>query len=81
MIEKLRSYKIFDIAMFDLILGMVGLILLFIFSQQKWFPELDIKSFVLAAILLTIPLGIIFHVLFGIDTALNYKLGLSKKPL
>jgi NADH:ubiquinone oxidoreductase subunit 3 (subunit A) len=44
------------------------------------FKELDWWKFLIAAILVTMPLSITFHALFGVNTKLNYELGLSNKP-
>lgn len=77
---SLRSHRLFGIALFDLILSMIGMIFLFLLAWKFYFPNLDWKRFIIAAILLTIPVGITFHVLFGINTKLNSELGLSNKP-
>lgn len=74
----LRSFRIFGIALFDLVLSMVVMILIFLYMAPS--PPLNQINFIVAAILLTIPLGIVVHVLFGINTTLNYYLGLSDKP-
>jgi hypothetical protein len=77
MIQELRKYRIGGIALFDLILSFVGMILLFLICWYVWFRNLHWWVFVLAAIILTIPTGILFHVIFGSNTTLNNKLGLS----
>lgn len=74
----LRSFRIFGIALFDLVLSMVVMILIFLYMAPS--PALNQINFIIVAILLTIPLGIVVHVLFGINTTLNYYLGLSDKP-
>lgn len=79
-IKQLRSYRIFGIAMFDLIVAMLGLITLFLIAWKVHFQNLDWWKFALAGVLLAIPVGIFFHILFGTNTTLNYKLGLSNKP-
>lgn len=73
----LRSFRIFGIALFDLVLSMLIMILIFIYKAPS---PLNQINFIVAAIILTIPLGIVVHVLFGINTTLNYYLGLSDKP-
>jgi hypothetical protein len=78
-LQKLRSYKIFDIAVFDLVISFIGIVLLFFISWKVHFKHQDIKKFIIAGIICTIPISITFHVLFGVNTALNYKLGLSNK--
>ena len=79
-IENLRSYKIFGLAVFDLSLSLIGTIILFMIMWRIHFKNLDWWKFLIAAILLTIPIGITFHILFGVNTKLNYELGLSNKP-
>lgn len=79
-LEKLRKPKIFGLALFDLIFGIIGTVILFLILRRIHFSTLDRKNFIIAAILLTIPLGIFTHVLFGTDTTLNSRLGLSYKP-
>ena len=74
-----RNYRIFGMAIFDLVLAMVGLVLVFLLARWKHFPNLKVWPFVLAGILLTIPVGIVFHIIFGTNTHLNYQLGLSNK--
>jgi len=77
---QIRKYKIFGLAAFDLILAMVGMVILFLLMKKWHFPKLNTWNFVFAAIFLTIPVGIVTHVIFGINTTLNMKLGLSGVP-
>lgn len=79
-IRDLRSYKIFGLAIFDLSISFVFMIILFMISWRVHFRKLYWWKFVLAAIFVTIPIGITFHILFGTNTTLNYELGLSNKP-
>lgn len=79
-IQELRSHKIFGLAIFDLTLSFIGVIIIFLLAWRIHFRNLDWWRFVIAAILVTIPIGIVFHVLFDVDTELNYRLGLSDKP-
>lgn len=76
----LRSFRIFNIALFDLILGILGTVLALLVARYYYFPTLPMKPFVWAGVLTTIPLGVFTHILFGVNTTLNYKLGLSHKP-
>jgi hypothetical protein len=78
-ISSLRSYRIFGIALFDLISAMIGLVIIFLIAKHYHFPNLSSIPFILAGILLAIPVGITFHIIFGTNTSLNYKLGLSNK--
>lgn len=79
-IEDLRSHKIFGLAIFDLSMSFIGMIAIFMIAWRVHFRNLDWWKFLIAAILVTIPIGITFHVLFGTNTTLNYRLGLSNKP-
>jgi len=76
-IKTLRSYRIYNIAMFDVIFGIIGTVLLLLLFKEKGKSS---TNYVIAGVLLTIPLGIFIHVLFKVNTELNYKLGLSDKP-
>ena len=77
---SIRSYKIFGLSAIDLVLSLIGMIIVFFIAHKVFFNNLDLWKFILAAVLLTIPLGILFHAVFGVNTTLNYKLGLSNKP-
>lgn len=79
-LDTLRSHKIFGIAIFDLTLSVIGMIIIFTAAWYFSFKNLELWKFILAAILLTIPVGIVFHIIFGVNTFLNYKLGLSNIP-
>lgn len=79
-IKSLRSHKIFGLSIFDILLGMVGLVAVFLICWKVYFSNLNPCNFILAGIILTIPLGIIIHIFFGTDTTLNYNLGLSNDP-
>lgn len=79
-INSLRSHRIFGIAIFDLVSSMLGLIIIFLIAKHYHFQTLDSWRFIIAGILLAIPLGIIFHIIFGTNTQLNYILGLSGPP-
>jgi hypothetical protein len=69
-LEYLRSFRICGIALFDLILSFI--LTIWILSY------FGVSAEVAAA--LTIPIGIISHVIFNTPTRLNYKLGLSEDP-
>lgn len=79
-LTEIRKHKIFGLAIFDLVTGAVGMVILFLIMWKWHFSNLNPWHFVLAAILLTIPVGIFTHVIFGTNTALNYRLGLSNAP-
>lgn len=78
-ISNLRKYRIFGISWFDLITSMIGLIIIFLIAKHFHFKNLKSLNFIIAGILLAIPVGIVFHVIFGTNTSLNYNLGLSDK--
>ena len=69
-IEKIRSYRIWNFAIFDFVVSFVGMYILSII--------LNVNP--IRMLLLTIPLGILIHYLLGIETPLN-KLFLSKNNL
>ncbi len=73
----IRDHRIAGITIADLLAAILGTVIIFLICWKKWFPNLDPIRFVLAGILLAVPIGITFHILFGINTHLNKKLGLS----
>jgi len=77
-ISEFRSVRIFDIALFDLILAIIGTIIVFFLINKMFRLSFSKRKIITAGVLLTIPIGIVFHYLFSINTTLNYKLGLSK---
>lgn len=71
-----RSFRIFNIALFDLI----GSIVILYYCIRWAFPARP-SSFAWSwTILLVLPLSVISHILFGIPTMLNSYLGLSSIP-
>jgi hypothetical protein len=80
-ITKIRQYKILGLSIFDIITSILGMIILFLLMWKWHFSELNPWNFVVAGILLAIPVGIVFHVIFGVNTTLNSRLGLSRKPV
>jgi ABC-type Fe3+-siderophore transport system permease subunit len=76
-IKTLRSYRLYNIAMFDVVFGIIGTVLLLLLFKEKGKSS---TNYIIAGVLLTIPLGIFVHILFKVNTELNYKLGLSDKP-
>ncbi len=67
LLTKLRSYKIYDLAMFDFSLS----ILIFYYISKKFFNLTTNKSLVIA--FGSIPLSIFIHKLFDIETGLTKK--------
>lgn len=76
-LNYLRSFRILNIAVFDLVTALVGMIILFLFIHNKFFSKLPRDNFIIMAVILTIPVGIFFHVIFGVNTTLNRYLGVS----
>lgn len=77
MISELRKYRINDLAIFDLVFGLLGVTVLMLVLWKIHYPKLNPVNFIIASVLLLLPLSIFTHVLFGINTTLNNKLGLS----
>lgn len=80
-IQKLREHKILGLAIFDLSISFIGIIIIFLISWKIHYKHLDWWKFVITAIIVTLPISITFHALFGVNTQLNYTLGLSNKPI
>jgi hypothetical protein len=79
-IQQLRQHKIVGLAIFDLVLSFLGIISIFLISWKLHYRHLNVWNFILAGIILTIPISITFHTLFGVNSQLDYFLGLSDKP-
>lgn len=79
-ITNLRSYRILGLALFDVVTAILGTVTLFVVAKLIWFPSLSTSTFVLAGVITAIPLGVVAHALLGINTTLNYRLGLSNMP-
>jgi len=80
-IDKLRSYKFpGGFAVFDIVAAFIFTEILFLLAHCAYFKTLPTWPFALAAFLLFIPIGIFFHVLFGVKTRLNFLLKLSGSP-
>jgi len=76
---EIRKYRICDIAIFDLVTALVGTVLAALLLQKYKYPTIAPEIFAGFAIILAIPIGIVVHMMLGINTTLNYKLGLSAK--
>jgi hypothetical protein len=79
-LKSIRSFRIWGISVFDVVTAIVGLVIIFLIAKHFHFPKLDNSNFIWAGILLALPIGIAFHILFGTNTTLNSKLGLSYPP-
>ena len=60
--------------------AMLGLAIIFVIFWRIHFKNLDWWKSALAGAILAIPVGIMFHIVFGVNTKLNYDLGLSNRP-
>lgn len=76
----IRKYRIFNVAIFDLLLAITALMIIYLIAWKIHFPRLRPYIFVLAAILTVIPISIGVHIILGINTTINYQLGLSYIP-
>jgi hypothetical protein len=81
-IKQLRSHRIFNISLFDVIMAWLGMYFFFVLYQKiKPIDYPDIYDPGMKATMFFIPISIISHAMFDIPTELNYKLGISKKPI
>lgn len=69
-IELLRKPRILGITLFDLILTIV--------ITEYIFRYMGYKKYI--GVLFSIPIGIVTHWTLGINTTLNYYIGISQKP-
>jgi hypothetical protein len=79
-IQKIRSYRPWGIAIFDVFASFIGLTILFLISWKYHFPKLHWWMFVIAAAYVLFSVITTANILFGINTEANYKFGLSYKP-
>jgi hypothetical protein len=79
-LTELRSYRVYGLALFDIVVSVLGTLLLIMCSKRRHYPNLPDRPFVILAVISTIPIGMVFHVLTGTNTTLNHRLGLSYKP-
>lgn len=77
LIDRLRQFRILNIAVFDLVTSFIGILLLSLILRSLFFPTYSKQKTILIAILLTLPIGIVTHYMFGIKTVLNTYIGLS----
>ena len=80
-IATLREHRIFGIAIFDLVGSFTLIVVITLILKHKYWPNLKSSNFILIGLLITLPISIFAHMLFGVNTTLNYKLGLSDKPV
>ena len=70
-IDEMRRVRIANIAIFDLVSSIIGMVLLSMWLRTKYFKTTNIYLVVIIGILLTIPVGIVVHKIFGIKTTIN----------
>jgi hypothetical protein len=75
-ITTLRSFRIAGIAVFDVVLSIIGLLITLRFFK----PNRPQHFYLSWALVLVFPIAIITHLLLGIPTTLNYYMGLSQHP-
>lgn len=69
-IEQLRSYKVFEMAIFDLVLAYVGVLILT--PLLVWvFKKIGVKTTLTTWMWLTLPLSVVFHLAVGQKTVLT----------
>lgn len=73
-IHKLRSYRLFNISLFDVIATYFAAVIISYFMKRKMIIKHIFKVF-----LLLIVIGIITHKVLNIPTMLNHYLGLNDK--
>jgi glycopeptide antibiotics resistance protein len=78
--DNIRDYRIFGVAIFDLVLASIGVVLLMLIFRQTFRPKSPALPYILAGLVVVIPIGIFVHAAFDVKTHLNWKLGLSAKP-
>jgi hypothetical protein len=76
-IDYLRSFRIVNIAIFDMTMSIVILAVLL-----RWlFPSRPMHFAIAWTMVLVLPIAIFFHWWFQVPTMLNYYLGISGKPI
>lgn len=73
----LRSFRLFGIALFDLISAFLGMIIISLILRKFMFNSVSVEKTVLIAVLLTLPIGIVTHYVIGTKTTLNGYLNLN----
>jgi len=76
LIRSLRSYRIFEIALFDLVASIIGLY----YILRYIYPNKSHYFYWSWTFLLVLPISVISHIISDTPTMLNYYLGLSKIP-
>lgn len=80
MLDEIRQYTIFGMAIFDWVLTLIGSYILIWFLYPYFMNRFAYINFFIVVTISVIILGIIIHKILGIDTMLGYYLGLNMKP-
>ena len=79
-LQELRRPRVCGLVVFDTILALIGLVVILSIAWKVHFSKLPYINFAVVSFLILFPLAIFSHILVGVDTTLNYNLGLSGKP-
>lgn len=75
-LEKLRSVRIFNIALFDIVAGIIGLVLI---AMTGILGKTIKKHALLFGVLGVFPIGELFHLLFRVNTPVLGAVGVKFK--
>jgi biotin transporter BioY len=73
-IHKIRSYRLINIALFDVIATLLVSVILSRFIKGSWNNKHMFFTFIIMMVI-----GILVHAIMGIPTMLNYYLGINIK--
>ncbi len=79
-LQELRRPRVCGLVVFDTLLALIGLVVILTIAWKVHFRKLPYMNFVIVSFLILFPLAIFSHILVGVNTTLNYNLGLSDKP-
>lgn len=75
-LQCIRSFRVFEIAVFDFALAFVGLY----YALRWWFPDRPKHFYLSWVTMLVLPASVLSHYILSIDTMYNYYLGLGRNP-
>ena len=79
-LQELRRPRVCGLVVFDTLLALIGLVVILTIAWKVHFRKLPYMNFLIVSFLILFPLAIFSHILVGVNTTLNYNLGLSGKP-
>ncbi len=79
-LKTVRLPRVCGLVVFDTLVALIGLVIILIIAWKVHFRTLPLGNFVAVSLLILFPLAIFSHILAGVNTPLNYKLGLSYQP-